>query len=267
MKKVIVWFLISISLVALIIRFSSNIAETIFGAKTKSGISIISTPDKAKVFIDNQDLGETPFTKDDLVPNEYTVKLEKDSMIWQGKIKLTPNTLSVINRDLSKDITSSAGEILTLERGKGITVVSSPSGAEVEVDGKAYGKTPLTINVDSGEHNLFISHPNYLKRSISANLPKGFNLTISSDLALSEADLTTFTAPTITTTPEVVVKKTPTNFLRVRDKASIQGKEIAQVKPGDVLILLSEEGDWDRVRLSDGKEGYVSASYVEKKTN
>ena len=86
------------------------------------------------------------------------------------------------------------------------------------------------------------------------------------DLALSEADLTTVAAPVITQTPQVIVKETPTGFLRVRDKASLSGKEIAQVKPGDSLILLEELTGWDRVRLSDGTEGFVSSTYVEKKT-
>lgn len=269
MKKVIVWILVLLSLLALTIRFSSKIPELFFGLKQKSGLSITSIPDKANVFIDGEEMGTTPLTSEDLVPNIYLIKIEKDGMMWQGKVKFNPNTLSVVNRDLAKDPTSSAGEVLTLERGKGITVISNPSEAEVDIDGKVYGKTPITVAVESGEHNILVSHPNYLKRSISAKLPEGFNLTISSDLAISEADLTTFTAPTITTTPEVVVKSNVApnpGFLRVRDKPTTSGKEVARANVGDSLVLLSEEGSWFRVRLPDGKEGYVSASYVEKKT-
>lgn len=267
MKKVIVWALVLLSLLALTIRFSSQLPQIFFGIQPKSGISITSTPDSATVYVEGKEVGKTPFNKDDFIPNTYLVKIEKDSMNWQGKVTLNANTISVVNRDLAKDQTSSSGEVLTLEKGKGITVVSNPTSADVEVDGKVYGKTPITAKVESGEHNLLISHPSYLKRNISAKLPEGFNLTISLDLAISEADLTTFSAPVISKTTEVIVKKTPTNFLRVRDKASLSGKEIAQVKVGDTLTLLSEEGAWYRVRLLDGLEGYVSASYVEKKVS
>lgn len=265
MKKVIIWALVLLSLLVLTIRFSSKLPEIFFGIQSKSGIAITSTPDSSTVFIDGQEVGKTPFTKDDLVAKTYLIKIEKDGMSWQGKVTLNANTISVVNRDLAKDPTSSSGEVLTLEKGKGIIVVSNPSLADVEIDGKVYGKTPITIKIENGEHNILISHSNYLKRSISAKLPEGFNLTISSDLAISEADLTTFSAPVISRTTEVIVKKTPTNFLRVRDKASLNGKEIAQVKVGDSLTLLSEEGAWNRVRLPNGLEGYVSITYVEKK--
>lgn len=267
MKKAVLWILVLLSLVVLLIRYSSKLGEVVLGIKQKSGLSVFSTPTEATVFLDNQEVGKTPYDDKNLEAKEYNVKLEKEEASWQGKVKLTAGTVTIINRDLATDIASSSGEILTLERGRGITLISNPSDAEVEIDGKIYGKTPISINLDAGDHTIVISHANYLKRSIRANLPNNFNLTISVDLSLSEADLTTVAAPVITQTPQVVVKETPTGFLRVRDKASLSGKEIAQVKPGDSLILLEELALWDRVRLSDGTEGFVSSSYVEKKTN
>ncbi len=254
------------SLGVLVIRFSSKAEEILFGIKPKSGISILSTPDGADVFLDGKELGKTPFEDKSLDVGDILVKIEKDQAIWQGKISLVAGTVTVINRDLSKDTSSSAGETLTLKKGQGITIVSNPGEANIEIDGKTFGKTPQTLDITPGEHAILLTHVNYLNRSIKANLPEGFNLTVVSDLSLSEADLTTISTPVITQTPEVVVRSTPTGFLRVRDKASTSGKEVMQVKPGDTLILLEEQGVWDRVRLSDGTEGFVASSYVEKKT-
>ncbi len=265
MKKILIWVLILLSIVTLLIRFSSSIEEIVFGIRAKSGISILSNPDGATILLDGKEAGKTPYENKDLEVRETLVKIEKDNMSWEGKINLVAGAVTVINRDLSKDSASSAGEVLSLKRGKGMTIISSPSDADVEVDGKSVGKTPISFDVQSGEHTLTLTHANYLRRSIRAILPKGFNLLISSDLALSEADLTSISTPVITQTPQVVVKATPTGFLRVRDKASTSGKEIAQVKPGEMLILLEEQGSWDRVRLSDGTEGFVSSSYVDKK--
>lgn len=258
------WILILISLAALLIRYSGKISEVFLGVKQKGGISVLSTPDQATVYLNDQEVGKTPYENKDLDVKEYSIKIEKDQAIWQGKVKLNFGTLAVVNRDLVKDYPS-AGEILTLDEGRGITIISHPSESDVEIDGKSYGKTPITINIEAGEHTILVSHPNYLKRSIRANLPNNFNLTVSLDLALSEADLSTISTPSITTTPEVEVLQTPTGFLRVRDKPSLSGKEIVQVKPGDRLILLEELSGWIRVRLSDGTEGYVSSTYVEKK--
>ncbi|OGE31784.1 hypothetical protein A3C59_01685 [Candidatus Daviesbacteria bacterium RIFCSPHIGHO2_02_FULL_36_13] len=265
MKKTLFLTLILVSVLVFLIRYSGPAAELILGIKARSGISIISDPEGAVVFMESKEVGKTPYEDKNLDVKEYNVKLEKDGVSWQGKIKLTPKTLTIVNRDLAKSQASQSGEILTLERGKGMTVISNPSDSEVEVDGKIYGKTPINIDVAAGEHTIVISHTSYLKRSIRANLPENFNLTISADLALSEADLTSVSAPVITQTPEVEVIDTPTGFLRVRDKASTAGKEITRVNVGDTLILLEELSGWMRVRLSNGTEGFVSSTYVSKK--
>lgn len=265
MKKVIIWILVLLSFAVLLIRYSSKIEEMVLGIKQKSGISILSTPSGATVFLDGKEAGKTPFEDKSLDVKQYNVKIEENGATWQRNVKLTGQTMAIINRDLAQDQASSSGEILTLEKGRGMTIISNPSQAQVEVDGKESGITPISINLPSGEHTILVSHQNYLKRSIKAILPENFNLTVSVDLALSEADLTQVSAPVITRTPEIIVKSTPTGFLRVRDKASLAGKEIAQVKVGDTLVLLEELGSWDRVRLSDGTEGFVSTAYVEKK--
>lgn len=265
MKKVILWFLVLISFVALLLRFSDKAAEMFLGIKQSSGISLLSEPTEAVVFLNEKEVGKTPFEDKNLAAGEYVVRLVKDKAVWQGRVKLTPGTVTVINRDLAEDPASSAGETLTLTRGKGLTIISNPNGATVEIDGKEYGVAPLTENVEIGQHTLLLSHTNYLNRSIRVDLPNNFNLTVSVNLALSEVDLSTTATPVITITPEIVVKQTPTGFLRVRDKASLNGKEIAQVKPGDSLVFLEEIGSWVRVRLSNGTEGFVSSAYVEKK--
>lgn len=265
MKKFLVWVLILLSLMALLLRFSNQLAAIFLGVEQTSGMTILSEPTEAIVFLDGQEVGKTPFEDKNLDVKEYTVRLDKNQAFWQGKLKLNAGTMTVIKRDIASDSAFSAGEILSLNRGKGITIISNPSSAEVEIDGKAYGQTPLTVDINPGEHTILVNHVNYLNRSIKADLPKNFNLTISVDLSLSKAQLEAVETPAIPQVPEVIVKQTPTGFLRVRDKASLNGKEIAQVKPGDVLILLVEQVGWDRVRLASGVEGFVASSYVEKK--
>ncbi|MBI4038801.1 PEGA domain-containing protein [Candidatus Daviesbacteria bacterium] len=267
MKKVLVWILVFISIVAILLRFSPKLGEVFLGFKPTSGISILSEPSGAMVFLDNKEVGKTPYEDKNLLVKDYTVRLEKDQASWQGKIKLISGTAVIVERDLATDSASSAGEILTLEKGQGITVISNPADSDVEIDARSYGKTPQTFNIPSGDHTIVVTHPNYLSRSIKAVLPDNFNLTIIVDLALSEVDLSIISTPVITQTPQAIVKNTPTGFLRVRDKPSLLGKEVAQVKPADQLVLLEEAGDWYRVRLPNGVEGYVSSSYVEKKTD
>lgn len=264
MKKTTIWVLVLISILVLLVRFADKGVEALLGIKQKSGISVLSNPQGAVVFLDEVEAGKTPFEDKNLEVREYKVKLDKDGSVWQGKVKMSAGTVSVINRDLAKDPSSQSGEVLSLSKGEGLTVISNPAESEIGAEGKVLGKTPLTVDLQAGEHTILVSHPNYSKRSIRVNLPSGFNLTVSVDLALSEADLTTVATPAIKVTQEVKVLNTPTGFLRVRDKPSLNGKEITRVKPGDILILLEELAGWVRVRLSDNTEGYVSSAYVEK---
>lgn len=265
MKKTIVWILVVISLIALLLRFSDKGAEIFLGIKKTSGISVLSTPSEATVYLNGSEVGKTPYEDKNLAVGDYILRLEKDRASWEGKINLTVGTVTVVDRDIATDSASSAGEILSLTKGKGLTVISNPENSDVEIDGQSVGKTPLTLDIKSGEYTILVSHHNYLKRSIRATLPDNFNLVMAADLALSEADLGSIETPVITQTQEVIVKSTPTGFLRVRDKPSLNGKEIAQVKPGDSLVFLEALGEWNRVRLADGTEGFVSAAYVEKK--
>lgn len=264
MKKTVVYILVIISILVLILRFSSLIVD-VLGIKQRSGVSITTSPADATVYLNNREVGKTPHEVKDLEVGEYIVRLEKDQDLWQGSVRLNSGTVTIVNRDLANDQPSSAGEVLTLTKGQGLTLISNPKGAKVTIDGKEVGVTPLDIDSEEGEHTIFVEHSNYIKRSIRVYLPEGFNLAIVSDLALSEADLSTIATPVIKETLEVVVKDTPTGFLRVRDKPSLKGVEIAQVKPQDRLILLEELTGWVRVRLSDDTEGYVSSTYIEKK--
>lgn len=271
MKKIIVWFLIIISLSALLFRFSDKITEIVLGVKQTSGISVLSEPSDAIVYLNEKQVGQTPWGEKGLDIGDYLVKIEKGKASWQGRVKLTGGTVTVVTRDIATDSASAAGEVLTLDKGKGLTVISNPSDSLVEIDSQPYGKTPITVDIKSGEHTILVSHQNYLPRSFSADLPDNFNLTVSVDLASTEADLTATAPPSsspssvTTQTPTVLVKQTPTGFLRVRDKPNLNGKEIVQVKPGESLVLLEELKSWDKIRLSDGREGYVSSAYVEKK--
>jgi uncharacterized protein YgiM (DUF1202 family) len=227
---------------------------------------------KAKVLIGGQEVGETPYTDSNLQEGELLIgllPLQESSISakpWQGYVKLNPGTLTVINRNLEPTAQAASGEVITLEKGKGVTVISTPPEAEVEVDGVIAGRTPVTLSdLVAGDHQFILSKENFVKRSIRAKVVEGYNLILTVDLAIAEADLTKLPTIPISATAQVVVKSTPTGFLRVRSTASANGQEVGQVKPGDVLTMVEEIPNWYRVRLSDGKEGFISAAYASKK--
>ena len=283
MRKVLLIILIFLSLLALFIRFGTNPLLKSLGLEPRSGLRVEANK-KAKVFLcqsqnqaclaSPQDLGATPYQDENLAQGQYLVFLKDEENIasdgakfdWQGYVKLNPGTLSVVNRELAPTKAGSSGEVITLERGKGVTIISTHSSAQVTMDGQDLGRTPISISeIAVGEHQFLISKDNFLKRSIRATLVEGFNLTINVDLAIAEVDLSKIPTEPIIKTPQVLVKQTPTGFLRVREKANINSAEIGRVIPGETLVLLEEIPNWNKIRTKDGKEGYVSSSYTEKK--
>lgn len=275
MRKVLLFLVVFISVLALILRFGYQPLTELLGIKQRAGIRVEANK-KADVYLNEKKVGTTPLQDENLTEGEYLVKLVPHSeneatasaKEWKGYIKLNGGTLTVVNRDLSLVDNEASGEVITLDPGRGVTVISTPNDAEVTLDGKVVGRTPLSIsNVSSGEHQFMVTKGNYLNRSIRANLIDGFNLNLSVDLAMTEPDLTKLpTIPTVAAN-QLVVKRTPVGFLRVRSSNSTQAQELDRVATGDVLTLLEELPEWYKIKTSDGVEGYVSAIYVEKKTN
>ena len=57
----------------------------------------------------------------------------------------------------------------------------------------------------------------------------------------------------------IIIKDTPTGFLRVRETPS--GKEITKVLPGEKFELLDESNGWLQISLEDGTLGWVAKQY------
>lgn len=263
MKRALLTVILAVSLVVLIIKFATYLPYAL-GVRETAGLRIQSEPDGAVVTIDSQNVGTTPFESDNLESREMTIKISSEAGSWEGKVKLPSRTVTFINRDLSKDLVSSAGEILSLGKGRGVTVISSPVGAQVEADGQTLGKTPGSFDLGDGEHTFVLSLNGFINRSIKASIAPGYNLKLSVDLAASEGETTSIIPSSIPTVVMVKVLATPTGFLRVRDKASTTGKEIGRVSPGDELEFIESSGVWTKIKMSDGTEGYVSSQYVTK---
>lgn len=272
MRKVLLIILVFIGIIGIIFQFGAKPLERVLGVQARSGLRVESTL-KSRILVDGKEVGTTPFQDENLIEGEYMVELHPEndstsSASWKGYVKLNAGTLTVVNRELGAENKSQTGEVITLEKGKGVTVVSIPPEAEVNLDGTVVGRTPLTISeISSGEHQFIISKENFVRRSIRATLVDSYNLVLTVDLAIAEADLTQLPTIPTTSTSQVVVRRTPTGFLRVRSTPNTNGVEVAQVKPGDVLTLLEELPNWNRVRLPGGKEGYVASAYTEKKAN
>lgn len=284
----------------------------------KAGLDITSQTEAA-VFINNENKGNTPFTTEEIKPGEYDIKLENEEGSWSKKVRIENGTVYYINLKLGKDENTTAGELVYLEKGRGVGVISSPNGAEVSLDGQKQGFTPYLIqNISEGEHEIAIAKDGYESRTIKINAVKGNKIMIEAMLnklggstvsddeeettpsasaqpstspasssatssrpsatprtsaspaasASSRASSSPASSPRATTTSSsakgtVTVLETSTGWLRVRDKAGLEGKEVAKINSGDSVEYVEQtDNGWTEIVLEDGSSGFVASRFV-----
>ncbi len=225
----------------------------------------IETTPSSTIFFGSQHIGQTPYFAKDLKPGSLVVKLATENLDWTTKVNLLPGVVTVIRRDFGASEASSSGETLSLEKGSGLVVITNPSQAEVSIDDQNKGETPLVLkDLTPGDHKVILDKVGYSSRTINLKTLAGYQLTVSAQLALSQAlKVATSSA---TTSPQVVIKETGTGWLRVRANPSLGGQEIGKVNVGEKYSLLEENPSWVKIRLADGSQGWVAAQFVGKVT-
>lgn len=280
-------------LVAISLFLSSCIPQ-----KTGPSALQISTNPKTTVFLDDKESGKTPYYDEKLKPGEYTLKLVPENsqyVTWEGKIKLNPDVLTVVNRDLGFSTEMSAGEILNLEKNtqggdSDVSIVTTPNLANVKFDKQDQGQSPTLIkNTTPSDHEISVSLPGYIERTIKIKTVSGYKLNASIQLAsitgttpspsneptssatpAAKISSTPKASPSQTETPvvtdpnKVLILDTPTGWLRVRADPSLNATESAKVNPGEKYPYISEQTGWVKIEYTSGKEGWVSSQYVKK---
>ncbi len=275
------------ALLVLVLFIGAGVGGWLFLSKSKKGISglkVVSNP-PASVFLDDQLIGKTPY-ENKYVPGEYVLKLIPDetgssASSWTGKIKLEPSFLTFVARDLGPSETMSGGESVTLEPLSGneaqIAVFSQPDAVSITLDWQEKGISPIVLrDVLPGEHDVAASAPGFSSRTVRVQATSGYKVAVNFYLALvKDQEASTGSVPTgeVTTEapraegmtpPYVVIKDTPTGFLRVRTEASTAATEVTQIKPDETFPLLEEKEGWYKIRYAEGKEGWISGRYADK---
>lgn len=260
-------------------------------SKKKAAIQFNAFP-RSKVFIDDKEVGTTPYENDTIPAKDILIKLVPEatfSSSLEKRLSLNPSTQTVINWEFDADVEKTTGEILYLEKSgvkdkAGLMTTCVPDSCSVTVDGQMRGFTPLNIeDIEEGSHKVSISLPGYKTREVVARAIKNYRLAIEIKLAkemvLDElaGEEGTASAKTKETTgkktggsvneidkPYVLISETPTGWLRVRLEPSISATETAKVDPGDKFPLLDEELGWYKIEYEREKSGWISGRYAEK---
>ncbi len=264
--------LVVLIFIAILIFLSQN--------KSKGALQVTSTP-VAKVYLDGQLIGQTPLCKCDLkemiAVGNYTLRLvptEGNLEPFEQRIAISPKILTVIDRSFGQQGLSD-GSIINLvpiddKKDAQISVTSFPNTAQVYLDNNLVGETPVLLeNITESDHELKLARDGYKDKIVRIKTVLGYRLDaliflgINPDIASAAATLISSPSATLPVA-KVIILETPTGFLRVRDQASLNGAEIAQVSPGESYQLLDEQNNWYQIKLNDGKTGWISSQYAQK---
>lgn len=258
-------------------------------------LQIVSSPN-TNIFLDNVNVGRTPYDQKVKI-GDYTIKLIPDkeataTATWQGKVRVSKNALSYINRELGNSYITSAGEIFTItnadaERkmsGTGeIYVETEPVGAIVYLDTDEKGVAPLVLaEISKGTHELSIYMPGFFRRTQKVNIEEyrrvnaNIKLAIDQDAQRKQAsdsariNRTASDSAKLSPSPTgpkqaqktVTILQTPTGFLRVRSEPNVKASESARVNPGDKFSIIEEQPNWYKIPYADGREGWISSQYA-----
>lgn len=247
----------------------------------KGALQVTSIP-ASNVYLNGKLVGKTPFCqcegKDMLATGDYTLKLVPlagDNLdTYEQRITITKSILTVVDRTFGVGALSSGFVInlspLSDNNAVQLFISSFPSGARLSIDGNDSGQTPLLLkNITSSDHDLVLAKPGYKSKTVHVQTHPGYQLNATVFLALlppdaSSAAIFDNTGLTPIQKQKVVILNTPTGFLRVRSDPSLVGSESAQVRPGDIFELASEQDGWYQIKLKDGTLGWVSATYAKK---
>ncbi len=111
-------------------------------APSMADVELVTDPPGGKVVVDSRQSCVSPCSIP-LASGRHTLTAELTGYTLAQKIIQVPEDVNVF---------------LPLVRSVGVLLVSSePSGSQVAVDGKRYGRTPVTLHLPAGAHHLTIS--------------------------------------------------------------------------------------------------------------
>jgi hypothetical protein len=259
--------------------------------KDNSGniLRIISEPSDATVYIDDTNVGKTPFLANNLTEGDYDLRVEYEGHESQGarihvKSDYTLNiTLKLFPAPVPAKATTLEGssDIYDLSSENPVALADTQTWAKavvywnqtrgIDLKGVGVSRELLFDYFIDYKGNIFdnegiiINDPEKLEEIQTSE--KGAYLGKKQDgTGLSqEANeaLETLMGMGLGTGKKAKVKPTGTGWLRVRSAPGITGQEVAKVDVGATYNVLEEGQGWTKIAASESVQGWVSSDYIE----
>ncbi|OGZ42039.1 MAG: hypothetical protein A3C80_03250 [Candidatus Ryanbacteria bacterium RIFCSPHIGHO2_02_FULL_45_43] len=85
-----------------------------------------------------------------------------------------------------------------------------------------------------------------------------------SDIVVPSDGATDVPLKNVPSGPAILVKETETGWLNVREEPSISSRILKKILPGETYPLIEKGEKWHKIKLPDGREGWVYNYYVQE---
>lgn len=182
--------LLTISAIAVIVLVRQVVLPLLRG---NSSVLQVETPGvKAKVYLDDKEIGETPFLGKKLPLGEHKLVLESEiknlsskKVAFSKTIILVSATLTFVNYNFGPEEIFSSGDIRSKRTGEGILVITHPLKAKVYLNGHEVGTGPLHLSSSSGIHKILVSKEGYFSRELDIDVERGKRTVVEVFLAVN----------------------------------------------------------------------------------
>jgi len=209
---------------------TSRVSPRLMRVQTTGTLSVDSTPQGAEVYVAGTFRGRTPVSIS-LNEGVYEVELRLPGYeVYSTRVKIRAGQTSRLAPRLQPVVTTG-----TLE------IYSTPSGAEVYVDGVYRGPTPLVLNLNAGAHDVEVRMDGYGSYRTSVNVKAGRTVRVDAPLAPAKATLDLYT--------------------NVNAKVYLDGYPLGTTKNGRLTVEV-DPGDRELVLVATGYHAYVKTIHL-----
>ncbi len=190
----------------------------------QSELSVTTNPDGATILVDDVSRGVTPLSIQDIAPGEHSVSV---------------TNVGFLTRSIKIKTTAGYRVIANLKLALSGSPQSDTASDEASSSASLNTSTPtVTPKVSPNEKTSLTPTPT----------TKSGSTTNTKDPEK----------------PYVLIKDTPTGFLRVRLEPSTSASEAGRVNPGEKYSLKDTKSGWYEIVFEGTKSGWISGQYAEK---
>ena len=263
--------------------FSSGQNFWVEKSSSDTVLSVISEPAGAKVFIDNTEVGATPYSSNNLSDGEYELKVERVGYEEQtARIKVqngfklnvamklfpvpVPSTVNLLEGSASiYDVNSNDLIVTSDAEGWARAVAYWNRTRGIKLGETGLNKEPVfDYFIDYGGRiydasGAEISDVSTLEQAVTG----AYLRRVSDGPGMAEAAVSALENVSLGAGKVATVIETGTGWLNVRSEPTLDGDLLQQINVGESYTVLEESVGWVRLRISADVDGWVSSTYVE----